>query len=159
MPYLILPYEEVSKIFNYNPETGVLTWAVTRANNATKGSIAGSIDGHGYRQIRINKKSYKAHRIAWLLHYKEFPKNEIDHINRIKDDNRILNLRDVTKTENMRNRTVLKSNTSGFTGVRFNKKDAMWTAKIGDIYLGNFKQFSDAVAARKSAEIKMGYTL
>ena len=91
----------------YIPTTGEFIRLVTRPR-APKGSVAGTINGRGYRWIRVLNKRYQAHRLAWLFYYGEWPENEIDHINNDKDDNRITNLRDVTHGENQQNRIDAK---------------------------------------------------
>ena len=96
--------EELREQLNYDPETGVFTWRVkTRQKN-----IAGRV-GHlnkttGYVSISVRKKTYLAHRLAWLHTYGCWPRKEIDHINRVRSDNRIANLREATRAENCANR-------------------------------------------------------
>ncbi len=102
-----------------------------------------------------------SHRAAWAIYYGEYPKNHIDHINGVRTDNKIINLRDVTRSENQRNMKTHKHNTSGHTGVGFHKKTEKWRANIWknnkQIHLGLFDDFEGAVAARKSAEKKYNY--
>jgi len=97
-----------------------------------------------------------AHRVAWALHYGEWPKHEIDHINGNKRDNRIQNLRDVPHLLNQRNRGLRADNTSGADGVSW-MKAGFWRVTVAGKYLGIFKDFEAAVAARKSAEQAHGY--
>jgi len=115
----------------------------------------------GYREVSILGKSYRSHRLAWLLHYGEEPKNQIDHINGVRDDNRIENLRDTTQAENCKNVKKPKNNTSGCVGVYWKKRDSVWRAAISvndiQVSLGAFKDKSDAIAARLKAEIKYGF--
>ena len=89
-------YKIAVKNFSYNPVTGELK-RLTRKNSN------GSYDKDGYLIIKFKGKQYKSHRLCWLIYFGEFPKNEIDHINGIRDDNRILNLRDVNRIFNTRN--------------------------------------------------------
>ena len=151
----------VKECFNYNHETGVFTRKLSPAKNAQKGSIAGSLGKNGYLVFRVDGKIYQSHRLAWLYVYGEFPKNEIDHINHVKTDNRISNLRDVTTAENQRNAAVIITNKSGFTGVCWHKGERKWRSQIRDcgvvIYLGSFLDKADAIASRKEANIKYGY--
>lgn len=132
------------QLLDYDPATGVFTWKVTRPR-ATAGSVAGSISEKGYRIIGLCGRLYKAHRLAWLYMRGEWPVDQIDHINGIKDDNRIANLRDVTNRVNAQNLKGPRSdNTSGFLGVRSQKtpKARKWTAKIvvdgRHVHLGYF---------------------
>lgn len=103
-------------IFLYNEETGNLHWR-KKSSQMMPGSVAGSVSVRGYVTIRFNKKVYPAHRIVWLIHHGEWPKSDIDHINRLKTDNRIENLREASKSENQRNHSLSKRNTSGYKNV------------------------------------------
>jgi len=91
-----ITYDEVHKLFNYDPEIGIFTNKIPRGSSAKKGAFAGSLNGDGYLNIQVNGKSYKASRLAWLYVFGYFPENQIDHINRIRTDNRIENLREVS---------------------------------------------------------------
>ena len=112
--------------FNYDSNSGKLSWR----NGPRKFRAAGNISDKGYLFIRLRKKSYYVHRIAYALYHNKMPENEIDHINRNRQDNRICNLQDVTKQENQHNRCVQWNNTSGTTGVYFNKQAQKWIASI-----------------------------
>jgi hypothetical protein len=95
--------EELKSLLSYDPETGEFTWAVNR-RKVRKGDKAGCVcRSTGYVRIVINYKPYSAHRLAWLYVYGIFPTSEIDHINRVRTDNKISNLRDVSRIENMNN--------------------------------------------------------
>lgn len=89
--------ERLRSIIRYHPDTGHLYWIGT-------GERAGAIQDKGYRTIEVDGKAYYAHRIAWFHHYGKWPEEDLDHINRSRDDNRIENLRDVSRSENNRNR-------------------------------------------------------
>jgi hypothetical protein len=94
----MLTQKELKEYLHYDPETGIFTWKI-----AKPGVILNSAAGclvRKYTVIRINYKAYKAHRLAWLYVYGKWPENEIDHINGNHSDNRIHNLRDVTRSEN-----------------------------------------------------------
>ncbi len=146
--------EYVDKYLKYDAETGLFT-------RKKDGKAVGWVANRGYTKIRFDGKSYEAHRIAWLLHYGVKPENQIDHINHIRTDNRILNLRDVTQAENHRNMSKAKNNKHGVTGVVWHKRSKRWQAQISvdgkNTYLGSFVSFSDAVNARKNAEILYGF--
>jgi len=96
--------ESVRLLFDYDCDTGILTRKTTVSWNAEKGSEAGSINGAGYRALRIDGSHYLVHRIIWLWQYGDWPQFEIDHINNVRTDNRLINLRDVTHGENQQNR-------------------------------------------------------
>ena len=144
----MLTQAELKSYLHYNPETGIFTWLHTRSNRALKGNSAGTISHRGYIHISINGKAYQAHRLAWLYVYGEFPKNDIDHINMVKDDNRIANLRNVSRAENSRNRKISTKNSSGFPGVSFSKIKNRFIAKISIEnklkYLGSAKSAEEA---------------
>lgn len=151
-----LTAEKLRSILHYDPATGIFTWKVRTANQVKAGDIAGSLDGGGYLSIRVCSRLYLAHRLAWLYTYGEWPKDQIDHINRNKTDNRIANLRDVSHKQNGQNASKPSNNTSGHTGVYWYKRDSKWQAKIMHnqklIHLGYFTTIEDAVSARKAAE-------
>ncbi|WP_251847234.1 HNH endonuclease signature motif containing protein [Enterobacter hormaechei] len=111
-----LPVEYLRECFQYDPETGELTWKerpLSHFEHSTKadggfnkkyaGKIAGSVMARGYVWITLNKRPHFAHRIAWAIHYGEYPKDVIDHVNGIRTDNRISNLVQSTPSANSRN--------------------------------------------------------
>lgn len=172
--------ERLRNLLDYDPETGVLRWkprtpdmffswneagkakrcATFNEKYAGQPALIG-IDGHGYYQGTILCRYYKAHRVAWLLHYGEWPTGEIDHINGDRRDNRITNLRDVEHRTNLRNCKLSKRNTTGVPGLTWNKTMKRWQAFIRingkSKCLGSWKNFDDAAAARKAAEVKFDY--
>jgi hypothetical protein len=139
----------------------VFTHKITASNRVKLGSFAGTITGHGYRVISLDRKRYYGHRLLWLWHYGEFPKGQIDHINHNRLDNRLDNLRAVSNQDNHRNETLSTNSLSGFTGVCFSTREQKFRAHIKvdfkQIHLGHFKQLSDAVLARINAEEKYGF--
>lgn len=152
--------EELKKLFNYDPETGSLTWALNRGP-ARQGKEAGALHGsRGYGRVCINGRPYLKHRIIWAWFYGEDPGPDwqIDHINGDTCDNRILNLRKATESEQKHNRARFNNNTSGVVGVYFAKNK--WFAKIevaGKIEnLGSFRSREEAIAARIKAEQEHG---
>ena len=101
----MITQEYLKSVLYYDKDTGLFTWKISNKKGHVKeGKLAGSKDNRGYVKIQINKKDYTAHRLAWFYIYGEWPKQVIDHINRIKFDNRIENLRDVSVLENNKNR-------------------------------------------------------
>lgn len=104
---MILTAERLRELLTYDPETGEFRWRYTRGCRA-RGQIAGTVTCLGYLTIAIDGRKYKAHRLAWLHVHGEWPYPEIDHINRIKLDNRLVNLRRATRAENNANRVVLR---------------------------------------------------
>lgn len=158
-----LSYEEVAKLLAYNSETGVLKWKVRASSRAGPGDIAGSLHRFGYMVIRVNNKAYKAHRIAWLIHYKEWPGTQVDHINGDKADNRLANLRLATASQNQQNRAIDRDNILGYQGVTIKSggrlKRTRYQAQIQvdkvHRYLGVFDTPEEAHAAYLKAKAEL----
>lgn len=151
-----ITHKKLQETLHYDKTTGIFIWKVTKNSRALEGEIAGSLNDRGYHRIRIDKKSYYSHRLAWLYEHGNLPVNQIDHINHIKSDNRIINLREATSTENQKNRSKSTRNKSGVVGVYWSKNHSKWTSAIGVnrklIHLGMFTNFKEAVLSRKEAE-------
>ncbi|HEJ8008058.1 TPA: HNH endonuclease [Serratia marcescens] len=125
-----LSLETIKELLNYNPATGEFTWLRNRSSKAVAGQIAGSICKDGYRHIKINGMTYKAHRLAWFYCYGTWPEGEIDHRFRNRDDNREQSIRQASASENSINRGMRRDNSSGFKGVSWNRKSKKWSAEI-----------------------------
>ena len=153
-----LAAERLRELLEYFPETGIFRWRVSR-QRVRVGSIAGCLNGDGYLTIMVDGKKHRAHRLAWLYVHGTWPKDQIDHINRDRADNRIENLREATPTENNRNQNKRYDNTSGHVGVSWSKAAQKWVAQIRHlgkkIHLGFFTEKEDAIAARAAAEIEL----
>lgn len=153
--------KEAREALRYDPETGNLYWRFSRGrfgNSVKAGAKAGCLHRHsGYIVVRLNGKLLKAHRLAWLLTYGEWPKEHVDHVNCDKGDNRISNLRAADHTTNKWNRRKYKSNKSGFKGVsRYrNKWQAAITANGTITSLGRFDTPEDAYAAYCEAAVRL----
>ena len=135
---MLISADELRRIFDYDPETGHFTWVVKTHPKVTIGKIAGRRDRKGYIEIKVHNRFYRAHRLAWLYVYGEWPRDQIDHINGVRDDNRISNLREATSAQNCSNKGMSKNNTSGFKGVSWYKPTSKWGARIRDKHLGYF---------------------
>ena len=156
----MLTQARLKELLSYNPETGVFVWIKSRGN-AKAMSEAGAIGKpHNYRRIKIDQKSYRAHRLAFLYMDGVMPEF-VDHINHDKTNNNWSNLRCVTHKENMQNLKKYKNNKSGLTGVGWDEQLRKWRANISLggklIHLGRFKYIFDAACARKSAENRYGF--
>lgn len=114
----------------YDKDTGVFTWVANGTRGVKAGDVAGSKTKDGYIRLSVGGRIVLAHRVAWLFVYGEFPVGNIDHINRIKSDNRICNLREATSAENAQNRVKNSKNTSGYKGVTWHKRDKRWQAAL-----------------------------
>ena len=151
---------DIKKYLRYDAETGKIFWKLNK-DSAKAGNEAGWGGIEHYHRLEINGKRYYAHRIAWLLTYGSWPEYHIDHINGNKKDNRLTNLRDVSITENARNKKIYKNNTSGTIGVCFDKSKQGYVANItiNGKYknLGLFKNKEEAIAARAAANIKYNF--
>lgn len=167
-----IPY--LRKILICDAESGSLTWRRRPRSmfvqdghfNSWNKRCAGkpainSPNGNGYLCGRIDNNLFLAHRVIWAMHHSEWPEFQIDHINGVRSDNRISNLRSVTQAENSKNVKLMAHNTSGYHGVRFRKDTSKWTAEIQSenvIYrLGNFHTKEEAIMARQAAEKDFGF--
>jgi len=154
----MISQELLKHLLTYCESTGDFTWNVTRGGQAKVGSIAGSLDSKGYRQIKISGKLIFAHRLAWLYVYGEFPKLDLDHIDRNPLNNSISNLRECTHAENHQNINLRKTNTSGHCGVFQVRKSKKWIAFINvnkkRISLGTFQTIDEAIIARSEGKKK-----
>lgn len=154
--------DDLRQLLIYDRQTGRLYWRATSSNRAPAGSRAGTLNKlSGYRIVQVGKTFYREHRLVWLLEYGFLP-NEIDHINGVRDDNRVENLRSVDRSGNNQNRAVQTNSTSGVTGVSYDKARRMWAAhiKIGGRkkHLGRFASLEDAAAAYASAKAQFHTT-
>jgi hypothetical protein len=164
----------LKECLRYNPATGVFTWKRRPLSHFSKKQgqrvfnskfalkdTGESTCMNGYRRIRIDDILYRAHRLCWLYVFGNLPEHQIDHVNGVRHDNRIHNLRAVTNRENCLNAALRSDNKSGAHGVDWFKSRGKWRSRIKDngkeIHLGYFDDISKAIAARKSAEILYGY--
>jgi hypothetical protein len=122
--------DEVKQILNNDSATGEFTWLVPRGTKIKIGDRAGNLRPDGYRRIYVDGKGHLEHRLVWLYYYGYLPTKPLDHINGIRNDNRIDNLREACHAENGQNMGKNKNNTSGFTGVTFHKPTGKWMAHI-----------------------------
>jgi len=160
------PQDYLRKILDYDPESGSLKWrwregAAPQTNKLRAGMPAfTSLTPKGQFRGSIDNSLYMAHRIIWMMVHGVEP-DEIDHINGNPSDNRLVNLRSVTHAENLRNTRVPVTNTSGHIGIYWCKRREKWEAKImvggSQIHIGYYRDFEDAVVARKAAECEHGY--
>ena len=146
----------VMELFDYCPLAGEFRYKKKAQYSVEVGAIAGGIcTTTGYRRIRVDGKKFKASRLAWLVHVGHPVPFEIDHINRCRTEDRIANLRN-GEVDNMRNKSIYKTSSSGVSGVNWKPKKKVWSARIqidgNRIFLGEFSNKKLAIVARRSAE-------
>ena len=125
----MLSQSNLKRLLSYDSETGVFTWREPR-KGVRVNSAVGVISSRGYIIIRVYGVCYRAHRLAFLYVYGEIPSDQVDHINGIKTDNRMINLRETDQSENMKNTKKRIDNKSGSVGVHWHKATKKWRAKI-----------------------------
>lgn len=169
----IITQEDLLEVFKYDAETGSLTWRkrplshftsdghFKRWNKRYAGTLAFlQVDKDGYLAGTVYGLRMMSHRVIWMLVFGEWPEN-IDHINGVRHDNRLKNLRNVSCSENSKNMRMPIKNKSGQSGVCWHKREQKWYSQIKFnkkmIHLGCFDDFNDAVIARKAAELKYGF--
>jgi len=173
MPKAILSQAYLKTLFYYNPETGVLTWrnrprdhfktrrAFNIWNTRFSGKEAGSDNGQGYLVAKINNTNYIAHRVIWCLETGAWPKDQLDHIDHDRMNNKFANLREATHQENLRNQTLDSRNTSGIAGVYWSTQNQKWRAQIRvngkNKHLGYFDEKLLAIFSRWQSESLYGF--
>lgn len=155
----MLTRKRVRELFHYNPWTGVLTWR-HRPNGSKQwnarfaGKIAGGDNGDGYITVKFDGVRRLAHHVVWVYVYGYKP-DEVDHEDHGRANNKLANLREVTRLDNARNHTLQSNNTSGHVGVTRIKSTGRWRAYVTvrrrQIALGVFASKEEAVAARAAA--------
>ena len=121
--------QRLKELLDYDPETGDFHWKQWRGYTAKTGAKAGSIN-NGYIQIYIDGVPHKAHHLAWIYHHGCNPKGKLDHWDCNEQNNRILNLREATSSQNNSNRNIQKNNTSGVKGVFWHKGTERWSTQV-----------------------------
>lgn len=174
MKYKEVPYEILDKILRYEHRTGRFFWkwrvpgeriskryADTFNSQFAYREAFLTVTNNFYKVSRIFDTNFFAHRVAWCLHTGSWPKQEIDHINGDRSDNRIENLREVDRATNSRNMARKRNSRNAVQGVGFHKETNKWRAYIKvnrlAIHLGLFDDYDEAVKSRLSAETKYGF--
>ena len=154
----MITQENLKECLYYDVETGVFTRKKAQRQRFV-GKKAGSLRSDGYEAIKVLGHSFLSHRLAWFYVYGVWPENEIDHINHIRTDNRISNLRCVNKKQNAENRKLNKNTKTGFRGIGFSHTKGKFIARIRHnrkpIYLGSYDLIEDAIAAYREAASKL----
>ena len=151
---ITLTVEDARAALDYDPVTGVFTRkGPSFGPQMQEGAQPGHLSRDGYRYIRVKSKRYLAHRLAWFLVHGYWPA-EVDHINLDKDDNRITNLREATRSQNMANASLPTHNTSGVKGVHFDKVSGRWMAyMMVEKRFKNLGRFDTQEAAQAAREL------
>lgn len=156
MPNDDVPVDDLRSILRFEPDTGALRWIDRRLDALSRGS-AGFVTSAGYRGINIHRVRYQAHRVAWALHWGAWPVGDIDHINGVKLDNRLCNLRDVPHRTNSENSRVGRR--GGLLGTAYHRQSEKWRAIIGtqqgQVTLGYFQTPEEAHAAYLEAKRRL----
>ena len=157
----VVTRERLMEVLDYNKETGIFTWKKKLSARGAVVKVAGTIS-YGYNAINIDGVRYFAHRLAWLYVYGEWPKQEIDHIDRNRRNNAISNLRDVSRVVNALNVGPRNSN-AGIKGATFCQARNQWQAQINvsgkNITLGRFNTIDEAAIAYKAANMVADHLL
>ena len=141
---------KLKEYVTYDAALGNLYWNVATGSSAIGKLITGISSDGRYKRVTIEGVEYSQHRLIWLYMTGVFPEY-VDHINGNSLDNTWKNLREVTHQENLCNRKQLKSNTSGVTGVAWDKSRNKWKVQLAGKHLGRFENFEDAVTCRNAA--------
>lgn len=168
-----IPIDELRQLLRYEPDTGNLIWLhrprefftvdkIFKCWNAKyPGTVAGCVDGKGYLKVALHNRGYRGHRVCWALHYGEWPSPEleIDHIDTDPLNNRIDNLRLVTRSQNECNKKKRGNTKSQLKGVSWNSQKSKWMATIaidGKVRsIGFFDNDADAHECYKEAAAKI----
>lgn len=137
----LVTHERLKELLHYDPETGVFRRLVRRFGAH---EFPDTHDGRGYLQFCVDGRLYLAHRLAWLYVHGHWPPTEIDHKNRIRDDNRLANLRLATRSQNNWNKVRVAKSNSGHLGV-YGLKNGSWCAVIAGRWLGTFWVREEAI--------------
>lgn len=152
-------YDENERIC-YNAASGLFMWVVAD-RRVSLGKLAGSVSSAGYLIVKLNRKAYRAHRLAWFLVHGEWPQGEIDHIDGDRLNNRLQNLRVVDRSGNSQNRRGAQSNnhSCGLLGVSWNKQHEKWQARLMANkvrhHVGYFSDPNEAHAAYMAAKSRL----
>ena len=151
----MLTASKAAQQLSYDPETGVFRWLQKRNNRSLAGSVAGGINSGGYRNIALLGKCYRAGRLAVLMMTGEWPPQEVDHIDGVRDNDRWSNIRLASRTLNNRKKSRARvDSASGVLGVTASR--GRWKAVIEangkSRHIGLFDTIEAASAAYRAAK-------
>lgn len=156
--------QNLKLLCHYDPDTGVfmrirkITWV---GNIVESKSAPTKVTHYGYYQLNIFGRPYAVHRLIFLYMMGHFPEHDVDHVNGDRVDNRWVNLREVTRRENMMNVGIRSNNTTGVTGVSRRKDTGKYVAYVDVMgqrtLLGNFDTLNEATTTRFKASEQYGF--
>lgn len=153
-----LTSERLHELLSYDPETGILRWRRSGSSSPAVDAVAGNKDKYGYLRVSIDRRRYRVHTIIWLMTHGAWPKILIDHINGCPSDNRLANLREASRSQNVGNSKCSKRSKSGRKGVSWNRQSEKWQVFIMENgknkNLGMFDDIDEAAAAYAAAATK-----
>lgn len=158
-----LTQELIAKVLKYDALSGTLIWISNlHSKCVVPNSRAGSlVKSTGYRNISLFGRTYLEHQLIWFICNGVWPKGQIDHINQIRDDNRIVNLRDVSKADNARNRSRNPNSKLGEHGIWFNMRTNKYVAEITlngkKVYQKSFDDIDVAINERRIKSLELGF--
>lgn len=125
-----LDWDVLVNALDYCIDTGIFRWKDSRRGAVVKGSVAGGSDSNGYITIKLNGTKYYAHRLAWFYCFKEWPISLLDHVDQIKYNNRLDNLREANHSQNALNTGIPINNSTGFKGVCLHTASGKYQAQV-----------------------------
>lgn len=145
----------------YDPATGILTWIKKPSKKTVLNSRAGSETANGYRTLFFQGKKYQEHHVVWCIVHGQFPTLQIDHIDQNRSNNRISNLREVTQSENSRNRARARFTRLDEVGIWYCRRRRKYVAEITlngkKVYQKTFDDIDDAISQRKAKALQLGF--
>lgn len=157
-----LTQELVAKVLKYDALLGTLLWISNlHSKRVIPNGRAGYLKKSGYRGITLFGVTYLEHHLIWFIAHGFWPADQLDHINQVRDDNRIINLREVTKAENARNRSRNPNSKLGEHGIWFNQRTNKYVAEITlngkKVYQKSFDNIDEAIQDRRAESLKLGF--
>jgi hypothetical protein len=161
----MLTQKELKEYLQYNPDTGEFIWLKSPVKRMI-GKIAGYINDSGYISIQLNNIQYRAHRLAFLYMKGSFPIDQVDHLDKIRSNNKWDNLVESSQAENQLNKHNNIDKRSGFTYIVGRSTTKTWTVRLpkkfttegkSELYIGSFKNLEEAIEALECALIKVNY--
>lgn len=151
----MLTQAKLLELFQYDEASGALIWKIDKGR-AIAGTTVTTLDGKGYRQVGVDGKKYRVHRVIWMMKTGNWPSTQIDHRDRVKTNNAWGNLLPKTAVENKHNTGAHRDNTSGYVGVTWSAHRKKWVAQLAvngkNLNLGGFSSALEAATAYQAAK-------